>query len=1191
MGPGGGAGFAECAAVFLPGELPRQGRIAFWRPGGGPLPQDGPGREETLTVVRPHGSGVRQRTVPALTLSVGEALPLLTRARTNEAAHPAAACWGAAALHGLRLVARGRLVPALGEGDTDIWRAGPLDEQDVEHLRAVAAAMPPEGHAVPQTGPDGAGHEPLRLPEPESLVRDFLDAVADVLPRTPAAPGVAGPAFASAGPPLRLPERYPRIREWAAEAAAGTPAGIRVSLRLDLSPDVVFDRGPGGAGVPGERPGGAEDPGEGAGGPDGEERYVAAAVVQAHSVEDATLVADAGLLWAGEAEYLGPRARVDTVLALRRAARVWPPLSRLLERPEPDVLPLTEAELNELLGPAARELAAADVALHWPRTLARSLSATAVVGPRQQTPGSAADGFGFFKQQHLTEFRWQLALDGDPLTEDEMDELAEAHRPLVRLRDQWVVVDPELVRKARKRHLGLLSPGDALAAALGGAVEVDGEDVEAVPVGALAALRDRVRGAAARGGVADDAPGAGSHAAAAPGASPAGLRARLRGYQLQGLDWLDEMTSLGLGGCLADDMGLGKTVTLIALHLRRAERAAAAGGTRDAPGPRPTAPTLIVCPASLLGNWQRELARFAPGVPVRRFHGPGRSLAGLPGRGAGQDGPGSGGGPEVAGPAGELRGPLGAGNSGGPRPPGPEEQAGRPGQPGYARQDEQDEQDGQDGQDEQDGQDAQGRQAGRAGQVEQPGRCGGVGVSGQVVEVEASGSAGASGPVVTVGTAGSVRAPQGSEGVEVSGGAGACGQPVGVEVSRSARVPASGGVSGREVIAEAAGGVGRSGEGGDGGVVLTTYGTLRSSAAELAEVEWGLVVADEAQHVKNSRSATARALRTVPAEARVALTGTPLENNLSELWALLDWTTPGLLGPLKTFRARHARAVEGGEDPEATERLARLVRPFLLRRRKSDPGIVPELPPKTETEHPVALSREQASLYEAVVRETLAQIEQAAGIERRGLVMKLLTSLKQICNHPAQYLREGPEAGAARAGRSGKLAVLDELLGAILAEGSSVLVFTQYVAITRMLSAHLAARGVDCRLLHGGTPVARREEMVEEFQAGSVPVFLLSLKAAGTGLNLTRAAHVVHYDRWWNPAVEEQATDRAYRIGQIHPVQVHRLLTEGTVEDRIAGLLAAKRELADAVLGGGEAALTELTDAELADLVALRRQP
>ncbi|MFD6191531.1 DEAD/DEAH box helicase [Streptomyces sp. NPDC060275] len=935
------------AAVFLPAPLPREGRIAFWDPDGGPVdaaPDSGEPAE--LTVVRPHGTGVRRGTAPALSLPLAEALPHLVRARHDRAAHPATACWGAAALHALRLTARGRLLPGLTATGHDAWRAGPLDPDDIAHLRAVAAALPPEGHAVPLDGPG-----PIRLPEPEALVRAFLDAVADTLPRTPAAPHASGRPFAA-------PEgrRLPDAHDWAAEVAAGMDAGVRISLRLDLSAYDLFDRD--GAGTPGSGSGVAAA------------RNAGAAVVQVHSLADPTLVADAADLWSGVADTaFGARACVDTALAVRRAARVWPPLDRLTEQDVPDVLALSEDEVTDLLGVAAGRLAAAGVAVHWPRDLAQDLTATAVI---RTAPGSATDGTGFFESEDLLQFRWQLAIGGDPLTEAEMDTLAEAHRPVVRLRDRWVLVDPGLVRRARKRDLGLLDPVDALAVALTGSAEADGETVDVVPVGALAALRDRLT------------------AGVRPAEPPPGLHATLRDYQSRGLAWLDLMTSLGLGGCLADDMGLGKTVTVIALHLRRAR----------------TEPTLVVCPASLLGNWQREINRFAPGVPVRRFHGPDRTLDDL-----------------------------------------------------------------------------------------------------------------------------------------------------------------------------------------TGGFVLTTYGTMRSAATTLAEQPWGMVVADEAQHVKNPYSATAKALRTIPSPARVALTGTPVENNLSELWALLDWTTPGLLGPLKSFRSRHARAVENGEDDQAVERLARLIRPFLLRRRKSDPGIVPELPPKTETDRPVPLTREQAALYEAVVRESMLAIEEAEGMGRRGLVLKLLTSLKQICDHPALFLKEEHSPGGAdrMTARSGKLALLDELLDTVLAEDGSVLVFTQYVGMARLITSHLAARAVPVDLLHGGTPVPERERMVDRFQSGATPVLVLSLKAAGTGLNLTRAGHVVHFDRWWNPAVEEQATDRAYRIGQTQPVQVHRLITEGTVEDRIAEMLQSKRALADAILGSGESALTELTARELSDLVSLRR--
>ncbi|MGH7911170.1 MAG: DEAD/DEAH box helicase, partial [Candidatus Dormibacteraceae bacterium] len=450
------------------------------------------------------------------------------------------------------------------------------------------------------------------------------------------------------------------------------------------------------------------------------------------------------------------------------------------------------------------------------------------------------------------------------------------------------------------------------------------------------------------------------------------------------LTWLQAMCELELGGCLADDMGLGKTLQVIALQLLRRR-----------------GPMLVVCPASLLGNWERELARFAPSLAVHRYHGSGRAL------------------------------------------PEPEADV----------------------------------------------------------------------------------------------------------------------------------------------VVLTSYGVAVRDMERLAEMPWDLAVADEAQIAKNPLSKTARALRHLPSRVRLALTGTPVENRLTELWSILDWAVPGLLGSLETFRRRVAVPVERYHDPAATAHFAALVRPFLLRRRKSDPGIAPELPTKSEMDVIVPLTPEQLTLYEATVREALAEIADASGINRRGLVFRLMTALKQICNHPAQFLKET----APLSGRSGKLEALLGLLDVILAEGDSTLVFTQYVQMARLLERHLAESGVGTLFLHGGVAPQKRDRMVEQFQSGAAPVFLLSLKAGGVGLNLTRATQVVHYDRWWNPAVEDQATDRAYRIGQDRPVQVRRLVTEGTIEDRIATLMTAKRELAEAVVGSGEAWIGDLTDTELADLVRLRR--
>jgi SNF2 family DNA or RNA helicase len=380
-------------------------------------------------------------------------------------------------------------------------------------------------------------------------------------------------------------------------------------------------------------------------------------------------------------------------------------------------------------------------------------------------------------------------------------------------------------------------------------------------------------------------------------------------------------------------------------------------------------------------------------------------------------------------------------------------------------------------------------------------------------------------------------------------------------------------------------------EAADHDVVISTYALLHRDEAELLAVTWHAVVADEAQNIKNAATRAAQTARKLRCHWRAALTGTPVENRLSELWSIFHFLNPGLLGSAEVFRRRFGNPIERANDAAAAARLKALVSPFILRRVKTDQAIIRDLPQKIEANVYCSLTREQATLYEAIVRDALQEVEEAEGIRRRGLVLATLTKLKQVCDHPALFLHDR----SALDGRSGKLARLTEMLEEALATGDRALVFTQYAEMGRMLAGFLEARfGEDVLYLHGGTPARTRDGMVALFQDEArlrrPHVFVLSLKAGGTGLNLTAASHVFHFDRWWNPAVENQATDRAFRIGQQKNVQVHKLVCAGTLEETIDGLIERKRALSEAIVGSGEAWLTEMSTAELRDLVTLRRE-
>jgi len=377
-------------------------------------------------------------------------------------------------------------------------------------------------------------------------------------------------------------------------------------------------------------------------------------------------------------------------------------------------------------------------------------------------------------------------------------------------------------------------------------------------------------------------------------------------------------------------------------------------------------------------------------------------------------------------------------------------------------------------------------------------------------------------------------------------------------------------------------------------VVISTYGLARRDLEELNQVEWSDVFLDEAQNIKNPHAKQTQAIRELSAAYRVALTGTPVENRLSELWSIMQFLNPGFLGSQARFRQTFGLPIERYQDQATSERLKGLVGPFVLRRLKTDPTIIQDLPDKREMKVYCNLTTEQTTLYEAVVQESLERVASADaasaggdGIQRRGVVLGALMRLKQVCNHPAQFLGDG----SALAGRSGKLERLGEMLEEALSVGDQVLVFTQFAQMGHMLQAHLRSLfGVEVLFLHGGTPQKQRDRMVARYQGRDAPLFILSLKAGGTGLNLTAANHVFHFDRWWNPAVENQATDRAFRIGQTRDVQVYKYICAGTLEERIDELIESKKALAESVVSASEGWLTELSTDELRDIMTFRSE-
>ncbi|UZQ56011.1 DEAD/DEAH box helicase [Trichothermofontia sichuanensis B231] len=744
------------------------------------------------------------------------------------------------------------------------------------------------------------------------------------------------------------------------------------------------------------------------------------------AADDPTFVVDAATIWAqpGESfEYQGrtiAQPQETLLMGLGLAARLYPLLEASLEVERPQSCTLTPLQAYEFLKTGVWRFQENGLGVILPPSLAQreawsnrlglKIRAKAGTDQRAQTLGLSS----------LLNFEWELAIAGQTLSQAEFERLVSLNSPLVQINGQWVELRPQDVKAAQvffaeRPDRRTLSLEEALRLSTG-----DTQTIAKLPVvnfeatGALQELLATLT----------------NQRSLTPIDPPRGFRGELRPYQARGVGWLAFLERWGLGACLADDMGLGKTIQCIAFLLFLQEQ-----GALDAP-------VLLICPTSVLGNWEREVRRFGPSLKTLVHHGDKRT---------------------------------------------------------------------------------KGKAFGRA-------------------------------------------------------------------------------VQGKHLI-------------------ISSYALAYRDLKEFQQIQWRGLVIDEAQNIKNPQAKQAQAIRELSAHFRIALTGTPVENRLSELWSIMDFLNPGYLGPRPFFQRRFAIPIERYGDTDSLKTLRALVQPFILRRLKTDREIIQDLPEKQEMTVFCGLTPEQAALYQQTVDHTLAAIEAAEGIQRRGMILALLMRLKQICNHPLLGRTEINLAGTKTTAKvaknrtrtnstdlpksqtaavatahfarsSGKLQRLDEMLEELLENGDHALIFTQFAEWGKLLKTHLEARhNREIFFLYGETRQAQREEMVDRFQHDpqGPPIMILSLKAGGVGLNLTRANHVFHYDRWWNPAVENQATDRAFRIGQTRNVQVHKFVCSGTLEERIHELLENKKALAEQVVGTGEDWLTELDTDQLRTLLLLDR--
>jgi len=1003
-----------------------------------------------------------------------------------------------AAIFSLELIAREQFVPAI-KGNAAVWKAV-ISGDDLERVHTLAEAMPPACRAFAPQDDDGLeaaaqsqspsstsppSHSSSLPPSPRDLIMSFIDLTVDAFvrrslestsllpPRRGRRPAVTPlpqqflTALSSRNSTLDAPAEAldafsDGITGWLSGLKSSAPDVLfRTCFRLDSPPERSDDLGEDEVGV------GDEDRNGNEGRDRGRKRRRDANrdydIWSVHfflqATDDPSLLIPAETVWKTRSKTLTFLKRKfknpqEQLLAdLGRASQVFPAIEASLEDARPVGFGMSTSQAYAFLRESAPLLEQNGFGVllppWWEKPGARIGVKLKIKSP---TPAQESGGIGsgHFSVKSIMSYDWEMAIGDQTLSEEEFAHLADLKLPLVQVRGEWVELRPEDIDSAinffeKKERAREITLGEAMRLGLSlrgedGGTGADYPDSRrGLPVvgieaeGWLDEMLSRFSGAGAgegagRGvedGCAGEGEGDGTKITLIT--PPKAFNGTLRPYQVKGVSWLAYLSRFGFGACLADDMGLGKTVELIAFLLHVRENAAgqkrnlelglnsgveSESGLDSGMGSSSDLnldPTLLICPMSVVGNWQREVERFAPHLRVMIHHGTDR-------------------------------------------------------------------------------------------------------------------------------LAGSAFAD---------------------EAERN-------------------------------DLVISTYSLAHRDCEVLSQVNWQHIVLDEAQNIKNPGAKQTQAIKRLKAGQMIALTGTPVENRLSELWSIMEFLNSGYLGSARSFRKNFAIPIEKYRDKGRAEVLRRIIQPFVLRRMKTDPTIIQDLPEKMELKVYHNLTNEQASLYEAVVDEMLDKIDNSEGIERKGLVLATLTRLKQICNHPALFLQDG----SALSGRSGKLTRIEEMIDEVLAEGDKALIFTQFAGMGAMLRHHLQER-FDCEVLflHGGTPRKQREEIVRRFQEDrdGPPLFVLSLKAGGFGLNLTAANHVFHFDRWWNPAVENQATDRAFRIGQERNVFVHKFVCIGTLEERIDQMLEEKKELADAIVGAGEAWLTELSTSELKDIFTLSR--